>query len=75
MLRNDAPVQKPEELLKTEVLIGATAPGSTTADFPAMTNGVLGTKMKVITGYKGREVTLAVEKGEVQGICGSAGRP
>ena len=36
-----------------------------------MTNGVLGTKMKVITGYKGsREVTLAVEKGEVQGICG-----
>ena len=71
VLRNDAPVQKPEDLLKTEVLIGATAPGSTTADFPAMTNGVLGTKMKVITGYKGsREVTLAVEKGEVQGICG-----
>ena len=38
--------QKPEDLLKTEVLIGATAPGSTTADFPAMTNGVLGSKMK-----------------------------
>ena len=71
VLRNDAPVQKPEDLLKTEVLIGATAPGSTTADFPAMTNGVLGTKMKVVTGYKGsREVTLAIEKGEVQGICG-----
>jgi tripartite-type tricarboxylate transporter receptor subunit TctC len=71
VMRNDAPVQKPEDLLSTEVLIGATAAGSTTADFPAMTNGVLGTKMKVITGYKGsREVTLAVEKGEVQGICG-----
>jgi tripartite-type tricarboxylate transporter receptor subunit TctC len=71
VLRNDAPVQSPKDLFATEVLIGATAPGSTTADFPTMTNGVLGTKMKIITGYKGsREVTLAVEKGEVQGICG-----
>jgi tripartite-type tricarboxylate transporter receptor subunit TctC len=71
VMRNDAPVRTPEDLLSQEVLIGATAPGSTTADFPAMTNGILGTKMKVIGGYKGsREVTLAVEKGEVQGICG-----
>ena len=71
VMRTDAPVQKPEDLLEKEVLIGATAPGSTTADFPAMTNGILGTKMKIIAGYKGsREVTLAVEKGEVQGICG-----
>lgn len=71
LMRTDAPVKSPQDLLTTEVLIGATAAGSTTADFPAMTNGVLGTKMKVITGYKGsRDVTLAVEKGEVQGICG-----
>ena len=71
LMRTDAPVKAPQDLLTTEVLIGATAAGSTTADFPAMTNGVLGTKMKVITGYKGsRDVTLAVEKGEVQGICG-----
>jgi tripartite-type tricarboxylate transporter receptor subunit TctC len=71
LMRTDAPVKTPEDLLTREVIIGATAPGSTTADFPAMTNGILGTKMKVITGYKGsRDVTLAVEKGEVQGICG-----
>ena len=71
LMRTDAPVKTPQDLLATEVIIGATAAGSTTADFPAMTNGVLGTKMKVITGYKGsRDVTLAVEKGEVQGICG-----
>jgi hypothetical protein len=32
---------------------------------------VLGTKLRLVTGYKGsREVTLAVENGEVQGICG-----
>ena len=71
LMRTDAPAKTPQDLMTTEVIIGATAPGSTTADFPAMTNGVLGTKMKIITGYKGsRDVTLAVEKGEVQGICG-----
>ena len=71
LMRADAPVKTPQDLRTTEVIIGATAPGSTTADFPAMTNGVLGTKMKIIPGYKGsRDVTLAMETGEVQGICG-----
>jgi hypothetical protein len=32
---------------------------------------VLGTKMKVVTGYPGgNEVGLAMERGEVQGRCG-----
>jgi tripartite-type tricarboxylate transporter receptor subunit TctC len=70
-VRNDAPAKSPQDLLSQELIIGATAPGSTTWDFPAVENGVLGTKLKIVTGYKGsREVTLAVEKGEVQGICG-----
>ena len=34
-------------------------------------NGVLGTKFKLIAGYPGtREVTLAMDRNEVQGICG-----
>ena len=71
VLRKDAPVQKLEDLRSKEVIIGATAPGSTTADFPKIANGVLDTKMKLVTGYKGsREVTLGIESGEVQGICG-----
>jgi tripartite-type tricarboxylate transporter receptor subunit TctC len=70
-VRHDAPVKSPQDLLTQELILGATAPGSTTWDFPAVENGVLGTKMKIVTGYKGsREVTLAIEKGEVQGICG-----
>ena len=37
----------------------------------AIMNGVLGTKMKVVTGYPGgNEVGLAMERGEVQGRCG-----
>jgi tripartite-type tricarboxylate transporter receptor subunit TctC len=71
VIRKDAPVQKLEDLRTTEIIIGATAPGSTTADFPKIANGVLDTKMKLVTGYKGsREVTMGIESKEVQGICG-----
>lgn len=57
--------------LETEIVIGATAPGSTTSHYPAVANSILETKFRVISGYKGsREVTNAVERDEVQGICG-----
>ncbi|MDB5572399.1 MAG: efflux transporter protein [Hyphomicrobiales bacterium] len=71
LVRRDAEVKTPADLLTTPSIIGATAAGSTTFDFPTALNSVLGAKMKIVTGYKGsREVTLAVERGEVQGICG-----
>lgn len=70
-IRNDTPAKTPADLTAHELIIGATAPGSTTWDYPAVTNNVLHTKFKIVTGYKGsREVTLAVEKNEAQGICG-----
>jgi len=38
---------------------------------PAMLNKLFGTKMKVISGYKGgNEIYLAMERGEVDGRCG-----
>lgn len=71
LLRRDAAPKTPAELIASDVIIGATAPGSTTYDFPAFANGILGGRMKIVTGYKGsREVTLAMERNEVQGICG-----
>lgn len=71
LFRADVPIASLTDLRKTEVVIGATAPGSTTFDFPTVANAVLGFKMKIVAGYKGsRDVTLAIEKGEVQGICG-----
>ncbi len=70
-VRADSPAKTPKDLLSNEIVLGATAPGSTTWDYPLVSNGVLGTKLKIVTGYKGaREVTLAIERGEVQGICG-----
>lgn len=71
LIRKDAPVSKIEDLRTTELIIGATAPGSTTADFPKIANGILETKLKIVAGYKGsREVTMGIESKEVQGICG-----
>jgi tripartite-type tricarboxylate transporter receptor subunit TctC len=71
LLRRDAGPKTPAELIASSVILGSTAPGSTTYDFPKIANGILGGNMKIVTGYKGsREVTLAMERNEVQGICG-----
>ncbi len=72
-VRNDAPAKTLADARKVELIVGATAEGGTTVDYPAMSNAFLGTKFKVVRGYKGsREVTLAMERGEVQGACGLA---
>lgn len=71
--RPDARVASLEDARKQELIVGATAEGGTTVDFPLMANHFLGTRLKVVRGYKGsREVTLAMERGEVQGACGLA---
>jgi tripartite-type tricarboxylate transporter receptor subunit TctC len=56
---------------KTEVLIGASGKSSKTYIIPTMMNAILGTKFKVIVGYKGMtQVELAMERGELQGRHG-----
>jgi tripartite-type tricarboxylate transporter receptor subunit TctC len=57
---------------RTHVLVvGATGPSADTFQFPKITNAVLGTKFKIVTGYPGgNDVDLAMERGEVQGRCG-----
>ena len=50
---------------------GGTGGGADTDVFPQILNAVLGTKMKLISGYPGgNDVGLAMERGEVQGRCG-----
>src|SRR5258708_5036128 len=64
-------VTKFEDLLTRELIVGGTSTSADTDQFPRIVNGVLGTKMKVVTGYPGgNEVGLAMERGEVQGRCG-----
>jgi tripartite-type tricarboxylate transporter receptor subunit TctC len=71
VVRRDKEVDGPKDLLEKELTIGSTAPGSTTSSYPNVSNGILDTKLKIISGYKGsREVTFAVERNEIDGICG-----
>jgi tripartite-type tricarboxylate transporter receptor subunit TctC len=66
-----SPVKTFEDLKKTELIVGGSGPNDTET-VPAILNNVLGTKFKIISGYpSSTAVTLAVERGEVHGICSS----
>ena len=59
------------DLLEKPLTIGSTGAADDTYQFPALVNAVLGTKFKIVTGYPGgNDVSLALERGEVQGRCG-----
>jgi tripartite-type tricarboxylate transporter receptor subunit TctC len=54
---------------KREVILGAVSASGSMAFYPAMTNRLLGTKFKIISGYPGsKAITLAMERGEVEGV-------
>ena len=65
---NTSPVKTFADALKTPATLSATGVGSTVYVYPNVTNRVLGTKFKLILGYKGSaEAMLAVERGEAEG--------
>ncbi len=54
-----------------QVVFGSTGKGSQTYTIPTTVNAILGTKFKVITGYRGMNgVDGALDKGEVDGRAG-----
>ena len=68
----NARVKSFDELHKQELMVGATGAGSGTYAYPKVLNGVLGTKFKQISGFPASsDVLLAMERGEVEGICES----
>ena len=69
--RSDAPIKTFQQALTQEFLIGASQPGTSTRDYPAMLNNTTGARIRQVSGYPGtREITLAIEKNEVHGLCG-----
>lgn len=61
-----SPIQTFDDVFKRELIVAATGGGSTI--FPAFLNSLLGTKYKLVRGYKGlKEGMLAMERGEVTG--------
>jgi tripartite-type tricarboxylate transporter receptor subunit TctC len=68
---HDGGINKFEDLYARQMTVGGTGGGSDTDAFPLILNAVLGTRMKIITGYPGgNDVNLAMERGEVAGRCG-----
>ena len=67
-----AKVQSFDDLLKHELIIGNTGAGTGTYTYPRGLNGLLGTKFKLVSGFKvSTDVLLAMERGEVDGLCES----
>ncbi|MDP2358132.1 MAG: tripartite tricarboxylate transporter substrate-binding protein [Beijerinckiaceae bacterium] len=58
------------DLLAKEVVIGTTAPGTTTFMYPTMLRNLFGAKFRVVSGYPdGSSIVLAFERGESQALC------
>jgi tripartite-type tricarboxylate transporter receptor subunit TctC len=56
---------------KTKTIVGASAAGGATRDYAYLHNKTAGTKFEVVSGYQGTvDIALAMERGEVDGICG-----
>lgn len=63
-----------DDLTKKEVVVGASGKSAQNYSFTNAINNVLGTKMKIVLGYKGAaDRILALERGELQGNCGING--
>lgn len=67
-LWHTSPVKTFADAQRIESKLSGTGVGSTVSIYPTVTNRVLGTKFKLIMGYKGsNDAQLAVERGEVEG--------
>jgi tripartite-type tricarboxylate transporter receptor subunit TctC len=56
-----------QQTMEKEIVLGATGSGSGLAIIPTAMNNVLGTRFKLVIGYKTSEdINLALERGEVQ---------
>ena len=61
-----------DQAKKKEIIVGGTGVGSGTVIFPTILNALIGTKFKIVQGYKsGRTIDLAMQRGEVFGRSGN----
>jgi tripartite-type tricarboxylate transporter receptor subunit TctC len=60
-----------EDALRNKTIIGASAAGGSTRDYANMHRKTSDAKFELVTGYKGTaDLALAMERGEIDGICG-----
>ena len=60
-----------EDAQKQKTILGASAAGGSTRDYGAFLKKLAGMQAEIVSGYKGTaDILLAMERGEVDGICG-----
>ena len=64
-----SPIRTAQDLFDKEMITGTA--GTSSMMVPTMLNNVVGTRLKLVRGYKGTSaLMLAMERGEVEGMCG-----
>jgi tripartite-type tricarboxylate transporter receptor subunit TctC len=67
-----SPIKTFWDLTKQESVAGTTGKGSETYMNPALMNHVFGTRIKIVSGYKGSNaLMLALERGEISAVSGT----
>jgi tripartite-type tricarboxylate transporter receptor subunit TctC len=67
-----AKVKTAQDLFTTELIVGDTGPGTGTRQYPKALTTLLGMRFKAVGGFpSSADVFLAMERGEVDGICES----
>jgi tripartite-type tricarboxylate transporter receptor subunit TctC len=67
-----AAVKSVQDLLSKPLILGDTGPGTGTRSYPKALNELIGTKFRIVGGFpSSSDVFLAMERGEVEGICES----
>jgi tripartite-type tricarboxylate transporter receptor subunit TctC len=66
--KSDSKIMSIADLKTTKAIAGASSPGADNYTVAKMTNALLGTKMEIVSGYRGTHpIFLAAERGEVEG--------
>jgi tripartite-type tricarboxylate transporter receptor subunit TctC len=66
-----SPIRTIAQAREREVIVAAAAATSNSAIMPKVLNALLSTKFKIVAGYDpGSGMTLALESGETEGVCG-----
>jgi tripartite-type tricarboxylate transporter receptor subunit TctC len=64
------PIKTIEDVFHRDFLVGGGGPTSGNVVFPNVMNRVLGTRFKIIAGYKSTgDIALAIERGEIEGTA------
>lgn len=74
MVSSKSGVKSADDIFTREIIMAGSGPGSSLSIVPIALNNVLGAKFKLVEGYQGSNAAmLALERGEVEGICHTHG--